>query len=376
MTLLRPTPSLPPAPAAAPGDRLLVPWSTVLPLAVVLAFVDGFCTTTLRSAVGAVERSQDPFTSYWRTSLLLVPVFVLAVLAALTLALRWFGPVLRGRRPTFAAIALVALAATLAAVGVNAASAAYDYALQSSQLAMMQPMHTGCDALCLARQKSATLTAHGLAIAYTGMALLVANLVVVGWLVALRGGRMAVAAVDRPAAGDARRSPAGDLRVLLVAALLGSAAVHAAMVPGLFEGWPVAGVVLVLLALAEVAVGRLLVGPPARWVPLAAAVVSAGPLALWLVARTAGLPFGPTAGRADSVGLADGVAVALELVTLAAAAALLGNRRRPRLRWSPHVRALVVTAVLALAAVGLAGAAPGWFDGAAAPTGHPMVMPR
>ncbi len=69
-----------------------VPWLTVLPLAVVLAFADVFWVGSLRGAVGAIERTQSPFTSWLRESALSVPLFVLAVLGALTLALHRFGP--------------------------------------------------------------------------------------------------------------------------------------------------------------------------------------------------------------------------------------------------------------------------------------------
>jgi hypothetical protein len=45
-------------PIPAPGLR--VPWPTVLPLAVVLAFADGFWIISLRAPVGALERTESP----------------------------------------------------------------------------------------------------------------------------------------------------------------------------------------------------------------------------------------------------------------------------------------------------------------------------
>ena len=68
-------------PAAPP-----VPWTTVLPFAVVLAYVNGFWVTAIRGAVGSTERTTAPFTSWLHDSTLLLPLFVLAVLAALSLA--------------------------------------------------------------------------------------------------------------------------------------------------------------------------------------------------------------------------------------------------------------------------------------------------
>ena len=64
----------------------------------VVAFADGFWLTSLRGAVGAIERTQSPFTTWWHESSLSLPIFVFAVLGALILAKRWFGPVLR--KPT------------------------------------------------------------------------------------------------------------------------------------------------------------------------------------------------------------------------------------------------------------------------------------
>jgi hypothetical protein len=48
------------------GTRLNVPWGTVLPLAVVLAYADGFWMLTLRGAIGAIERTQEPFAGWAR----------------------------------------------------------------------------------------------------------------------------------------------------------------------------------------------------------------------------------------------------------------------------------------------------------------------
>src|SRR6185436_16390132 len=111
-----------------------LPWSTVVPLAVVLAYADGFWLISLRGAVGAIERTQEPFASWLRESTLTLPVFVFAVLGALTLAARWFGPVLRNPRVWVATAMLVIAAGTLVGIAELAASSAYDYHLQSSQL--------------------------------------------------------------------------------------------------------------------------------------------------------------------------------------------------------------------------------------------------
>ncbi len=86
---------------ATGGDRrrASVSWSHVLPLAVVLAFANGFWIIALRGAIGAIERTSAPFSAWWHESTLLVPVYVVAVLAAFLLAQRWFGPRPQGFRP-------------------------------------------------------------------------------------------------------------------------------------------------------------------------------------------------------------------------------------------------------------------------------------
>ena len=45
---------------------------------------------------------------------MLLPVFVVAVIAAVTLALRWFGPALAGKKAFFTTALLIAAAGTLA----------------------------------------------------------------------------------------------------------------------------------------------------------------------------------------------------------------------------------------------------------------------
>lgn len=368
MTLLSTSPAVPGPDArarTATASGRSVPWSTVLTLAVVLAYADGFWMTSLQNAVGAIERVQDPVTSFWRLSTALLPVFALAVLAGLTLALRRWGPV-PGRRQVAGTVALVAVAATGAAVLVSAGNSLYDYTLQSQQMAMMQAMHTGggCDVACLDRQQMMTLTAHGRALGYIGVAVLLTNLVLVAWAVALRGGRLPVVARARvEATPGTRRS---DLTRLLVAGLLGSAVIHAAVVPEHLDEWAAAGLFFVLLTLAELVAADALLRRPGPSALVVAVAVSLTPLAVWCVSRTAGLPFGPEVGTPEAVGLADVVACLLELGTLVGALALLhgpGRVRGPRA--SAHARALALLAVVAVTAVGVGGVVPAWVDGAA-----------
>ena len=378
------TPTLAPA-AKVPPLQAAVPWSTVLPIAALLAYADGFWMTSLHGAVGDISRTQEPFISYWRTSTLMLPMFVLAVLGALALALRRFGSELRSWRAVAATALLIAAAATLAAVSLSAVSGAYDLYLQSGHLHMMQSMQHDCSTSCLSRQEWATIGAHGRAIAYTGAALLLTNIALVGWAVGLRGGQLRVCRADlhagrRAVAAVDPGDRAKDLRWLIITALLAAAAIHAAVVPEHVNEWPLAGMFFIVLAVAEVAVADRLSKPRTRAGLIAAALFSAGPLLVWVVSRTAGLPFGPDPGTAEAVGLADVVASALELGTLVAALALLrssGQQVRPadagRHRAQAHRQALAVVAIIALGALGLAGAESDWLDGADASTSVEMV---
>src|SRR5262245_52717400 len=70
--------------------RLSVYWLTVAFFAVVIAFGDGFWVTSVQGAVGSIERNDPPFSRWLRDSTLMVPLFFLAVLAAILLGRRWF----------------------------------------------------------------------------------------------------------------------------------------------------------------------------------------------------------------------------------------------------------------------------------------------
>ena len=346
-------------PPAGTTGGATVPWSTVLPLAALMAYADGYWMISLRGAVGAIERTQSPFASWLREStLVLVPVFVFAVLAALTLARRRFGPVLHGPRALVSTMLLVAGAGTVAGVLAIAGNAVYDYQLQSHHLGMMSTMGGLCFGACQAHQYTATIALHLKAIAVGTGLLLASNVVLVAWVWAIRGGRLTLA--DSRTHGRPRTD---NLRLLLVAALVAGAAVHAAVVPAQLSAWTPTGGFFVLLAAAEVAAAGLLLARPARATLLAAAAVSLAPLLLWLDTVTVGLPFGPEAGTAEHVGLADTAAGLLEITTLVIAVALLRSHQRGSTpSMSPPTSRLALVAVVAVAAIGLGGSGLALFN--------------
>ena len=240
---------------ATMAAQLGVPWSTVLPLAAVMAYADGFWMVSLRGAVGSIERTQQPFTSWLRESTLALPLYVLGVLAALTLALRLFGPRPRTAKTLPASAALIIAAGTLTAVAQMAASSAYDYHLQSNQLQLMNSMGATCaGANCLPELKQASLALQVHALGAGAAILLVTNLVLVGWVLALKGGRLNLATTrTRPAANRAH-----DLRLLLTAGLIGAAAIHAAVIPEHLAEWGPAGAFFIALVGAELAIAAAL----------------------------------------------------------------------------------------------------------------------
>jgi hypothetical protein len=186
-----------------------VPWATVLGLAAVMAYADGFWLTSLQGAVGAIERVQDPFFGWLRGSTLMLPLFAVAVLWALARARRRHGAALRGPRAVAAAVLLVAGAGSVVGLGQVAASSAFDYHLQANLINSTAYLHNhvaptataaqaateshshssgDCSGICEARR--ATVAAHLTGIAYTAPLLAGSNLLLVGWVVALRGGRL------------------------------------------------------------------------------------------------------------------------------------------------------------------------------------------
>jgi len=192
--------------------------------------------------------------------------------------------------------------------------------------------------------------------------------VVVGWMVAVRGGRLDLSK-PRPeakpsSAGSTHSTRLDDVRAFLAAGLVGSAVVHAAVVPEHLTEWSSAGVFFVVLTAAELAVAIQVGARLQRTVLAAAAVVSAGPLLVWAYSRSFGMPFGPEAGVPESIGLADCAAVVLEVGALFAAVILLrGNgwlRRRTAV--SAHVNRLVLVAVVAIMVIGLGGTSLEWFS--------------
>jgi hypothetical protein len=181
-------------------DPAPVAWSTVAVLAVLMAYADGFVLTSIQGAVGAIERAQGPFAFWLRTSTLMLPLFALAVVGALVFARRRFGPSLRAPGRVVAAALVIVVAGGVVGTGELVVSTAYDYHLQSELLLTTESTHAhvvpdaqptapgACTGVCAAQQLQLAVDQRA---ARLGSALVLGvNLVLVGWVVACRGGRL------------------------------------------------------------------------------------------------------------------------------------------------------------------------------------------
>lgn len=386
------------APSHPRADASPVPWSTVLPLALPLGMAAGFWTVALRTSVGAIGRLTLPFESWVRETVLLLPFFVLGVLAALTVAQRRFGRDIDGFRQVAGVSLLVSAFATAVGMGQLALSSAIDYGLQVRQLGMMARMLANCPRTCQSGLQQATLGLQVRAVLVGTAIMLVTNLILVAWVVALRGWRLRLTS---SAAGSRRGvAPAAGLaRTVLVSAFVGSAVIHASVVPEHLRAQIALGAFFALmtavqlgLSIAVVVAPRVLLRqwdrllqwdrlPPwaralewDRLVYLACLAASVGPLVVWTWSRTVGLPFGPGGVVPEAVGIADVAVCVLEVLAAAAALVLLRRSLRGTAEPRPGVHGvrLALVLVLAVSAVGLGGSRLPWvgFDVGGASMSH------
>jgi len=175
-----------------------------------------------------------------------------------------------------------------------------------------------------------------------------------------------------PSAAVRQHGAYEDVRVLLVATLLGGAAVHASVVREHLPHWPAAGLFFALLAVTGFILGMALLRRVDRPRLLAALALAVGPLLVWLVSRTAGLPFGPEAGEPEQVAWTDAAACLLALAGAGAGLLLLRAASRLGGRALPAAAQRVGLGLVALVTVvGLTSAAvaePGHVEDA--PAGH------
>ncbi len=196
--VLQAQPSAPLTDAIPLRRRLHASVATVATVAIVVAFVDGFWVTSLRGAVGVIRIGQTPFDLWLRQSTIMLALNVVAVVCALEVAYRWVGHHPRERVRLAAAALLMVVFTTVLGCGELVVNAVRDYGVQAAQLETnhgmngMNGMHTAgsasCDMLC--RSLAATSSAHIRGVTYATGLLLITNVVVISWALALRGGRL------------------------------------------------------------------------------------------------------------------------------------------------------------------------------------------
>ena len=145
--------------------------------------------------------------------------------------------------------------------------------------------------------------------------------------------------------------------LLLAAAFCsaGAAAIHFAVANEHFGEWWLFGVFFVCVGSAQLAWAVLALVRPRAWLLIAGALGNVAVVAVWIVTRTIGLPFGPDAGTADSFGLPDIAASILEgLVAVDSLAVLAATSlRMTGRRVAEAVIVLVAPAVVALTTAAL-----------------------
>jgi hypothetical protein len=110
------------------------------------------------------------------------------------------------------------------------------------------------------------------------------------------------------------RATTGDQA--LGALLAGAGLVHVAMAPAHLAASTADGVGFLVVGTVQLVVAVLTVARPSRWTSTIAAGVSAIALGVWVVSRTAGLPYGAHEGVAESIAFVDGATAGLEALAL------------------------------------------------------------
>jgi len=164
----------------------------------------------------------------------------------------------------------------------------------------------------------------------------------------------------RPARGPGGSSRRWEGQWLQGAALgaFAAAVVHLAVSPDHFRGSGRTGAFLLAAALAQIALGVLLLARPSRLVVVAAVAAGLGGISLWAWTAVAGVPIGPW-HAAEATGLLGVVALAAESATVTCGVyALRGRPVVTAWRWSgwsgPMRTALLTTAAFMTVAVSAA----------------------
>ncbi|MCU1353914.1 MAG: hypothetical protein JWM05_3123 [Acidimicrobiales bacterium] len=164
-----------------------------------------------------------------------------------------------------------------------------------------------------------------------------------------------------PAPADSAAEPATvghEMRWVMAAFSAVAAVVHFGYAPAHWSEYAFEGVFFLTLGWLQFVWAGVVVTRPSRPLLLAGAVGNVGVIALWVVTRTAGLPFGPHHGVAEKAAFPDLLSTGLEAGVVLLAAALLlrpalAERRVPSLRLAAGVTSFVAVAALAAGSVSI-----------------------
>jgi hypothetical protein len=150
---------------------------------------------------------------------------------------------------------------------------------------------------------------------------------------------------------------AGKLRVGLALLSIGAAIIHFAVIAQHLDEWWLTGTFFIVVALFQLAWAVAVLALPSPLLFLTGAAVNALVVITWIVSRTVGVPVGPEAGEAESIGLPDVLATSYEALLVAAIVALALRAGATRLL-RPFAQAagtwILTVAVVALTALTLA----------------------
>jgi len=113
------------------------------------------------------------------------------------------------------------------------------------------------------------------------------------------------------------------LRWVLAAISLGAGGIHFAMISPHWDSYWAEGVFFAVLAWFQLGWAAGVVLRPSRLLLAAGALVNAATIGVWVVSRTAGVPFGPHSGIADETAFVDVLATAFEAALVLGCLALL-----------------------------------------------------
>ena len=169
------------------------------------------------------------------------------------------------------------------------------------------------------------------------------------------------------------RAPAktqtGLIAHVTAAASLGAALIHFAVLPSHWQEWPRSGVFFALIAVFQFSWAVAMAVRPYAAILPAGIVVNLGVITLWVLSRTAGVPFGPHAGEAEVIQAAGVAAVLLEAaVAMGAAWVWIGGHRAAAVSGMTY-GVVLATASATVAATVAIGVVSGLDHGTHAPGG-------